>query len=571
MDGADDPDGTKVVARSMPNLQLDELLAELEVRLRQILTVRDRSHSLLEAIVAVGSELDLNAVLYRIIEAAVTLVDATYGALGVIGESDRLSQFLTVGVDDETSARIGALPAGRGILGLLIHEPLPLRLANLGDHPASFGFPAGHPKMTSFLGVPVRVRDEVFGNLYLTEKHGGGEFDEEDERVVVALATAAGVAVENARLYADARRRERWLQASAEVTTSLLSGTEPNEVLGVVARRAREIAEARSTFIALPTASNSLVVEVSDGYGAERLLGLAVAIEGTLLGRAFSGTEAVTIAGLAADDPLGAALERSTGPTMLVQLRDSGGVRGILAIIMAAGGIPFVSQAAATLEVFAGQAAVALQLAEARREGERVHLYEDRDRIARDLHDLVIQRLFASGMQLESMARLLDNEEAVTRVRAVVDELDTTIREIRSAIYALQTPSRDGTGNVRGQLLEAADLAAAALGFAPSVRFEGPVDALVRPSLAPDLVAVLVEGLSNVARHATADHVDVIVIADQTEISLQIRDDGVGLPPTGRRSGLANLAERAARNGGSFVAGPGPAGGTELRWHVPLA
>ncbi len=561
---------TDLPGRSLPNLQLDELLTELEVRLRQILSVRDRSHNLLEAIVAVGSELDLNAVLYRIIEAAVALVDATYGALGVIGEGDRLSQFLTVGIDEETRAGIGALPAGRGILGLLIREPQALRLADLSSHPASFGFPPGHPRMTSFLGVPVRVRDEVFGNLYLTEKRGGGGFDEEDERVVVALATAAGVAVENARLYDDARRREQWLQASAEVTTSLLSGTEPGEALGAVARRAREIAEARTTFIALPTASHSLVIEVSDGSGADQLLGLAVPVEGTVLGRAFSGGEAVTITRLGVDDPLGSALDSTAGPTMLVQLRDSGGVRGILAVVLSAGGTPFGSQAAQTLEVFAGQAAVALQLAEARREGERVHLYEDRDRIARDLHDLVIQRLFASGMQLESTVRLLDSEEAVSRVRAVVEELDTTIREIRSAIYALQTPSRGGAGTLRGHLLEAADFASAGLGFAPSIRFEGPVDALVAPSLAPDLVAVLVEGLSNVARHAKAEHVEVVVAADQAEVSLRIRDDGLGLPPEGRRSGLANLAERAARHGGSFEAGAGPSGGTEIRWRVPL-
>ena len=570
VDGTTDAERIEHPVRSLPSLQLDELLAELEIRLRQILTVRDRSHSLLEAIVAVGSELDLNAVLYRIIEAAVTLVDATYGALGVIGEGERLSQFLTVGIDDETRAGIGALPAGRGILGLLIREPRPMRLADLSEHPASFGFPPGHPRMTSFLGVPVRVREEVFGNLYLTEKRGGGEFDQEDERVVVALATAAGVAVENARLYDDARRRERWLEASAEVTTSLLSGTEPGEALAAVAQRAREIAEARTTFIALPTASHSLVIEVSDGHGAERLQGLAVAIEGTPLGRAFSGGEAVTITRLDPDDPLGTALDQTTGPTVLVQLRDSGGVRGILAVVMAAGGTPFVSQAAQTLEVFAGQAAVALQLAEARREGERVHLYEDRDRIARDLHDLVIQRLFASGMALESTARLLDNEEAVTRVRGVVDDLDTTIREIRSAIYALQTPSRGGSGNLRGQLLEAADFASTGLGFAPSVRFEGPVDALVPPGLAPDLVAVLVEGLSNVARHAKAEHVEVVVAADRAEVSLRIRDDGVGLPPLGRRSGLANLGERAARHGGSFVAEALTAGGTESCWRVPL-
>jgi signal transduction histidine kinase len=570
VDQAAQPGRTGHQPGSLPSLQLDELLAEVEERLRQILAMRDRSHSLLEAIVAVGSELDLNTVLYRIIEAAVTLVDATYGALGVIGDNDRLSQFLTVGIDDETRATIGSLPSGRGILGLLIREPHPLRLDNLADHPASYGFPVNHPRMTSFLGVPVRVREEVFGNLYLTEKRDGSAFDDEDERVVVALATAAGVAVENARLYEEARRRERWLQASAEVTTSLLSGTEPGAALGVVARRAREIAEARTTFIALPTAANSLVVEVTDGDDASRLQGLAVPIEGTLIGRAFRSPDAVTMARLERDDPVGAALDGVTGLTMLVQLRDSGGVRGVLAVIMEAGGMPFVSQAAAMLEVFAGQAAVALQLAESRREGERVHLYEDRDRIARDLHDLVIQRLFASGMQLESTARLLDSDEAVIRVRHVVDELDTTIREIRTAIYALATPTRFGGTDLRAQLLDVADRASGVLGFAPSVRFDGPVDSTVTEDLAQHLVAVLVEGLSNVARHAGAKHADVSVLVDGEEVSVEIRDDGVGLPPGGRRSGLGNLAQRATACGGEFTARARDGGGTELVWRVPL-
>jgi signal transduction histidine kinase len=540
-------------------------------RLRTPPATPERSHALLEAIVAVGSELDLNAVLYRIIEAAVTLVDATYGALGVIGEQDRLSQFLTVGIDEETRAKIGDLPSGRGILGLLIREPMPLRLANLSEHPASFGFPSNHPTMSSFLGVPVRVRDVVFGNLYLTEKRGGGAFGEEDERVVVALAVAAGVAIENARLYDDARRRGRWLEASAEVTTALLSGTDPETALQVVADRALEIAEATTTFIALPRSGQSLVVEVTGGAGGHALKGLALSADASLVGRALRSPDAVTVARLDPGDPVSAALDGVTGLTMLVQLRDSGGVRGVLGVVMRPGATPFVSQASAMLEAFAGQAAVALQLAEARREGERVHLYEDRDRIARDLHDLVIQRLFASGMQLESMTRTLDNDEAVTRVHYVVDELDTTIREIRSAIYALQTPSRLSAGNLRSQLLEAADFVSTSLGFAPSLRFDGPIDTLVPSDLAPHLVAVLVEGLSNVARHAQAQQVEVTVHTSADEVTIRISDDGVGLPEHGRRSGLVNLGERAAERGGTFSASARPGGGTSLVWSVPLA
>jgi signal transduction histidine kinase len=557
----------------IPSLHLDDLLSELQGRLQEILSTRDRSHSLLEAIVAVGSELDLPTVLRRIVEAAVKLADATYGALGVIGEPERLSQFVTVGLGDEERARIGALPSGRGIIGLLIREPEPLRLKDLRQHPASFGFPPNHPPMSSFLGVPVRVRGEVFGNLYLTDKRSGGEFDEEDERAVVALAAAVGVAVENARLYDEARQRERWLQASAEVTTTLLSGTDPSDALAVVARRARELAAADVAIIALPSRDGTLVVEIADGPEADKLRGLVLPMTGSLVGEAFSTGEPVTVSELGPEGPLGAALGPDRpGAAMLVPLGEAPAVTGVLGVVMPVGAPAFGTHSVAMLRAFAGQAAVALQLAEARRDAERVGLYEDRDRIARDLHDLVIQRLFASGMQLESCTRLIENSEAVTRVRHVVDELDGTIREIRSAIYALHTPTGTGPRTVRTELLEVTDTAAQALGFAPSVQFDGPVDTAIPAQVCEQMVAVLVEALSNVARHAKAHRVSIVVSVDDRSASLRVRDDGVGLPAGGRRSGLTNLAERAAELDGTFSAsGSGSAGGTDLVWTVPLS
>src|SRR5579862_9663005 len=212
----------------LPQLRLDELLAELQARLQAVLSARDRMRGLLEAVVAISSGLDLESTLRRIVETAVRLVDATYGALGVIGDGDeggkRLAEFIPVGLTEEQIGQIDHWPQGRGLLGLLIEDPRPRRLPDIAAHPASSGFPEGHPPMRSFLGVPVRVRDEVFGNLYLTEKHGGASFDEEDESLVVALAAAAGVAIENARLYAEARRQQQWLRATAEVTSRLLSG-----------------------------------------------------------------------------------------------------------------------------------------------------------------------------------------------------------------------------------------------------------------------------------------------------------------------------------------------------------
>ena len=557
----------------IPSLHLDDLLGELRSRLQEIIATRDRSHALLEAIVAVGSELDLATVLHRIVEAAVALADATYGALGVIGEPDRLSQFTTVGLDDEARARIGPLPSGRGILGLLIREPDPLRLRNLSDHQASFGFPPNHPPMSSFLGVPVRVRGEVFGNLYLTNKRSGDEFDAEDERVVVALAAAVGVAVENARLYDDARQRERWLQASSAVTTTLLSGTDPSEALGVVARWAREVAAADVALIALQDADRGLVVEIADGRDADKLRGLVLPMLGSLVGEAFSSGEAVAVAELGPGSRLAAALGPSQlGAAMFVPLGELPAVMGVLGVVMPVGAPAFGAHSVTMLRNFAGQAAVALQLAQARRNAERVVLYEDRDRIARDLHDLVIQRLFASGMQLESASRLIANDQATTRVRHVVDELDGTIREIRSAIYALQTPSGTGSATVRSHLLEIKDASAQTLGFTPSLQFEGPVDTDVPPAIREQMVAVLVEALSNVARHAQAHRVSVVVSAGENSVTLRVVDDGIGLPDHGRRSGLTNLADRAARLGGTFsVAKVSSAGGTELVWTVPLS
>ena len=253
-----------------------------------------RTHGLLDAVLAVGTGLDLQTVLHRIVEAAVQLVDARYGALGVIDHGRLLSQFLTVGIDEETAAQIGSLPRGGGILGLLIDDPRPLRLHDLGEHRAAFGFPAHHPPMRSFLGVPIRVRDEVFGNLYLTEKVGGADFDDEDERVVLALATAAGVAIENARLYDEVRHRERWLQASAEVTTALLSGAETEDVLHLVAARARDLAEADFAAIVLPL-GDSLVIEVANGAAAERVTGKRIDPQASLIGDAFRGGSTVAI------------------------------------------------------------------------------------------------------------------------------------------------------------------------------------------------------------------------------------------------------------------------------------
>jgi len=363
-----------------------------------------RLRQLLDAVMVVGSDLDLPAMLRRLVLSATELVDARYGALGVLDESrSRLAQFITVGLDDEARAAIGELPEGHGILGLLIVDAKPIRLPDLREHPDSYGFPPHHPPMRSFLGVPIFVRGEVFGNLYLTDKTTAEVFTDVDEELVLGLAAAAGVAIDNARLHGQMQ----------ELT-----------------------------------------------------------------------------------------------------------------------------------------------------------LLEDRERIARDLHDTVIQRLFATGMALQAASRLTDRAEIVTRIDAAVDDLDDTVKHIRSTIFELGRSH--APGGVRRSLIRVVDEQVAALGFRPTVTFEGPAESLPE-SIVSELLAALREGLSNVARHAEASRAEVhLVVSD--EVELTVADDGIG-PPLGQPTlgnGLPNLAARAERLGGTFSLGPrDPPRGTVLRWCIP--
>ena len=518
---------------------------------------------LLDAVLAVGSDLDLQTVLRRIAEAATTLVDAEYGALGVIRDDGQgLSQFLVVGVDAQTQERIGDLPRGEGMLGELIRHPHPLRLHDLTEHPQSVGFPAGHPPMRSFLGVPIRVRDVVFGNLYLTQKRGGRDFDQTDEDVVLALAAAAGAAIDNARLYTQTRQRERWLQASSEVVAALQGGSDPEAVLELVAQRAREVTGSRLALVALPLPQDRLLIEVADGEGAEgargRLLDRGTTLLADVLGAGASRTHSARHLGLP-----------GAGLVMCVPLGVPGRpARGVLAVLDPPDAdLPLTER---TLAVFAGQAAVSLELAERRAEAERLAVFEDRDRIARDLHDTVIQQLFATGMQLEAVDRQLqDRPDASGRVRRSIDDLDRTIRELRSTIYGLQAP-HGGAASVRALVLQVIDAGTAQLGFTPSLRMDGLIDTRLSEVIGEHLLAVLREALSNAARHAQAHAVDVLLAVRDDDVLLQVSDDGVGLSDGGRRSGLANAASRAAQLGGQLELSVPSGGGTRLSWRVPL-
>jgi signal transduction histidine kinase len=555
----------------LPSLRLDELLAELQVRLQAVLATRDRVNALFEAVMAVGANLDLEVALRDIVEAAVRLVDAKYGAMGVIGEGGRLAEFIPIGLTDEEISRIHHWPEGRGLLGALITDPKPMRIADLGAHSLSSGFPAGHPPMTSFLGVPIRIRDEVYGNLYLTEKRDGGQFDEEDEAVLVALAAAAGVAIDNARLYDEARRQQRWLTASAEVTRTLLSGADVDDALALVTERSLEISGADLVALALPTPERrELQVEHAAGVGAAEALGLVLPTSGSASGMVLTSGELLSVEDFSNDQRVAevARDNMKLGPTVLVPLGGPGNVRGVLTAGRRPGAMPLSPAAVDMLVTFASQAGIALELAEHRRQAEQVAVFEDRDRIARDLHDLVIQRLYATGMSLQGAASLISSREVAHRVNTAVDALDETIREIRTSIFALQTRQDAKPPGLRTRILQVADEMRGVLGFPPGLILEGLLDD-VPEDVGDHLLSVLREGLANAARHSGASKVDVQVRA-AADLSLTVRDNGSGIKDTGRRSGLSNLDQRAVTLGGSFRVAPAAGGGTQLDWRVPL-
>jgi two-component system, NarL family, sensor histidine kinase DevS len=560
------PDGQRFRS-ALSGLRLTELLTEVSDRLEEIAATQDQLHSLLDAVVGVAGGLELPATLRRIVGAAVRLVDAEYGALGVIGPDRSLDQFVYTGIDEDTRARIGHLPEGHGLLGLLIEAPEPLRLHRIADHAASYGFPPNHPPMDTFLGVPVRVRDVVFGNLYLTEKRGG-EFTADDEAVVEALAAAAGVAIENARLFEQTRRRQRWLEASNEILAALLAGSDADEAVLMIAASARELAGADLTLLLLPDPAapkERLLVTVADGADAPELRGRTTPVEGSLAGRVLRTGVVETTPDVRATEPL-FATAAGYGPALLVPLGGAEGA-GVLVAANRAGGSGFSPDEVELTTAFALQVALTLQLAEVRLARQQLELYADRDRIARDLHDQVIQRLFATGMSLDSLVRQIP-AAAQPKLHRAVDDLDQSIRDIRSTIYALQTPADTAPG-VRQRLSAVVDEAVGDSGLRLDLRITGPLDTTVSDDVADQAAAVLREAVTNVVRHATATALSVSVSATD-RLVVEVTDDGTGLPAGGRRSGLANLTERALRLGGRFSAAAGPAGGTRVVWDVPL-
>jgi len=550
----------------LSRVRLDELLAELLDRVGQVVDSRERLRALLDAVVGITSDLDLHSTLERIAEAAATLVGAQYAALGVIGPDRKLIDFITYGISPEQHAAIGDLPTGRGVLGLLIEDPRPLRVPDITRHPQSSGFPANHPPMHSFLGTPIHIRDQVFGNLYLAEKQGTAEFTEDDEAIVVALAAAAGVAIENARLYEVASRRERWLAATAEITTMLLGQVQRIGSLRLVARRARQVAGAEFALVLLyDEERGELAVEVADGTGAERLVGTVLAADQTAFARVVTEPRHLLVDDLGKAAAWPAAVP--TGPAVLVPLATDRTLHGLLVVAHATGQPGHADDDLPMLRTFAGQAALALERAQAQEERELLAVLEDRERIARDLHDVVIQRLFATGLQLQTAARLSNRPEVSDRITTSVEDLDTTIRDIRTAIFGLRKPA---AAALRSELRATVRSAAEPLGFRPVLELTGPIDSAVPEPVRPDLLAVVQEALSNVVRHAQASQVRVTVAVADQRLTVTVHDNGVGPARIEERGGLFNLRERARGHGGDFAIRAGEPAGTVVEWSVPL-
>jgi signal transduction histidine kinase len=561
--GADQ--GAPQLRDTLSGLRLRELLMEVQDRVEQIVRGRDRLDGLVEAMLVVTSGLELDETLKTIVHTAIELVDAQYGALGVRGYDHELVEFVYEGIDEEIREKIGHLPEGRGVLGVLIDDPKPIRLDNIAHHAASVGFPPNHPPMRTFLGVPVRIRDEVYGNLYLTEKKGGQPFSEDDEVLAQALAAAAGIAIDNARLYEQSKTRQSWIEATRDIGTELLAGTDPATVFRLVADKSRYLSGAEMTLVAVPadadlpvSETTELIVAATAGDGPAASL-RTIPVEGTAIGDAFVQRTPGRFDDF--DLEVGA-----TGPALVLPLRTSDAVAGVLVALRPVGARPFSAEQFDMMSAFADQAALAWQLASTQRQMRDLSVLTDRDRIARDLHDHVIQRLFAVGLALQGTIPRARAPEVQQRLTECVDDLQQVIQEIRTAIFDLHGSS-SGVTRLRQRLDEAvAQFASSEL--RTNVQYLGPLS-VVDAMLADHAEAVVREAVSNAVRHAEAT-VLAISVAVEDEVCIEVIDNGRGIEGEITGSGLANLRKRAEDAGGAFTIEAVPSGGTKLRWCAPL-
>ena len=550
-----------------PRIELDRKLSDLVQTANEVMATQGRLRTLLRATQAITAQLDLDSVLREIVGAVRELTGARYAALGVLDDHGGLEQFVHAGMEPADVERIAHLPHGDGLLGALIRDPSPIRIPDMAEDPRAAGFPEGHPPMRDFLGVPIPVRGVVYGNLYLSG-HPRGEFGDEDEQLVRSLATTAGFAIENARLYREMRHRREWAEASAEISARLPDPGQ-EDLLAVIADKVQAITEAMSTLVVL-VADDPQQLSVADVRGADPggLRGVTLPLAGSLAEdvirsgapRRYEEGE-IRALGLLRLDPF--------GPVMVLPLIGGGRALGALVVTRAREAPAFTDADLIAAGDFAGRAGIALELVAARGQADRMLLFEERGRIARDLHDRVIQQLFATGMQLQSVLGTLPPGRNADRVDAAINGLDESITQIRRIIFTLQAVDRGSDGSTgRQRLFELIEERSAALSIEPAVSVRGPVDAVLDGGLAEDVLAVVGEGIANAVKHAASTDIAVGVTADGRGITVTVSNDGV-VEAGGRRSGLRNLEQRALRHGGRMAFAPAD-GRTWLTWTVPL-
>ncbi|WP_306357857.1 MULTISPECIES: GAF domain-containing sensor histidine kinase [unclassified Nocardia] len=556
---------------TLSQLRLRELAAETRDRIYQMIDTRDRLDGLVDAMLSVTAGLDLDETLRTIVHAATLLVGAGYGALGVRGHDAQLERFVYEGIDDVARARIGDLPRGHGVLGLLFAQPEPIRLDDLAQHPTAVGLPPGHPPMHTFLGVPIRIRDEVYGNLYLTEKADGQPFTEDDEVIVQALAAAAGVAIDNARLYHSTRARQSWISAICDIATEFLAGTDSRQVLAHVVEHARALTGSIQAMLAVPDDTEVPSPEVTeltvthwagpDTEGRDRVVRLTA----TAVGDAYTQHRSVQL-----DDRhthlLGDALP-GTGPALILPLHTPEAVLGVLIVVRDPHPGPYSDETIELATAFADQAALVMRMADTQQRLRELDVISDRDRIARDLHDHVIQRLFAIGLGAQGTAARARDPAIRLRVTNMAEDLQQVIGEIRTAIFDLHGGDTTST-RLRQRLDDALAQPTADSAITPRLRVSGPLS-VVDPALADHAEAVVREAVSNVVRHSGATILIVeVTVAD--DLIITVEDNGRGIGENITPSGLSNLAHRALQAGGHFTTGPAEPTGTRLCWTAPL-
>jgi signal transduction histidine kinase len=534
-----------------------------------------RASALVEAGMLLASDLSLPHVLERLLELATRFTAARYGALGVLGPDGRIKDFLTVGLSAEQRAAIGDPPQGRGVLGLLISDPRPIRLERIQDHPASVGFPPNHPPMSSFLGAPVRARGKVFGNLYLADKADGAAFSADDEQLVVTLAGQAGVAIANAQTFSELTQRERWLQATHQTTTAMLAGGSIATLLEAIARVAREMTDSMLVAIVRPRADDPARLEVStfDGVGAHRLEHLELPASGTASHAVIrSGRpRLVEPGGTQASWFRSAGVE--VGPLMVVPLTVRQRTEGTILLARSPGATAFTAAELTLVDTFASQVALAIDYLRIQEQLQRLAVLQERQRIARDIHDDPVQALIYLARRLEALASPAaagSTAEQLVEVRNIALAVSDGLRQLTEGLRS-QTLDEHGLGPALVELghnFQTRTGVVAQVGIDPAVgRYPAAVE--------QGLLRIAQESLSNVERHAGAGRVVVRLDRRGRRLRLSLRDDGIGFATSAGRArreglGMLGMRERAHLLGGRVRLRSHPGRGSLVVVAVPI-